>query len=68
MKNPFKTTALCALMCATMTSHFLSPSLSTEDAEASPVLKEGEHYLTYNVWFEQPTRLYSINYKKGTML
>jgi hypothetical protein len=45
-----------------------APTTRAGEAKASPALKDGEHYLAYNVWYENPDRLYSINYKRGNIL
>ena len=28
----------------------------------------GERYTSYNLWYEHPQKLYSINYKKGSII
>lgn len=39
----------------------------SEVQEVTP-LGEGEYYTAYNLWYEQPEKLYSINYKKGRLV
>src|SRR2546421_8184891 len=37
-------------------------------AAASGASAAGRLYTAYNIWFEQPTKVYSTNYQKGNML
>ena len=43
-------------------------STISETAEEKTSLAEGEYYTAYNVWYERPEKIYSINYKKGRVI
>jgi len=37
-------------------------------AAANPASAADRLYTAYNIWFEQPTKVYSTNYQKGNIL
>ncbi len=42
---------------------------STEASDPTGVASaSGQKYLAYNVWFERPDRIFSVNYQRGTLL
>lgn len=68
--------ALLWLLCiqAAMT-YSAMPVLAESDAPAPQEqgaeeanLESNEYYTAYNIWFENPTRISSINYKRGSRL
>lgn len=41
---------------------------SGQSDEKSPALGADDYYTAHTIWYEQPTKLYSLNYKKGSKI
>jgi hypothetical protein len=52
-----------ALFTILLSTFFVSLLLAQEEAASGSAL-----YTAYNIWFEKPEKMYSINYKKGNLI